>query len=213
MKCGDEFFIVLGFPLLRQNDDRTVKSQSLKLATALPQLEEPNTQRDVRVIKSMQGIHHKHGFSFQRDTRKGIKQTIARGGAHRVQVSQSLFDLHRMPSKEARQGEGGEPLIARNDKERTTQDQAGDQLARIVQVTLSTGTLDYEAEQVGSYREESIWLELDRRRAKTPEERALVPAPPGSGAITASPTSLVFGGILLASLSRLRRGRKKNARR
>jgi hypothetical protein len=61
--------------------------------------------------------------------------------------------------------------------------------------------------------EESIWLELARRRAKTPEERALVPAPPGSGVITASPTSLVFGGILLASLSRMRRGRKKNSRR
>lgn len=43
--------------------------------------------------------------------------------------------------------------------------QAGDPLARLVQVTLNTGTLDYEAEQVGSFREESIWI-VDTRLEK-----------------------------------------------
>ncbi|MGH9384478.1 MAG: carboxypeptidase regulatory-like domain-containing protein [Vicinamibacterales bacterium] len=43
--------------------------------------------------------------------------------------------------------------------------QAGDPRERIVQVTLNTGTLDYEAEQVGSFREESIWI-FDARLEK-----------------------------------------------
>jgi hypothetical protein len=43
--------------------------------------------------------------------------------------------------------------------------QAGDQLARVVQVTLNTGTLDYEAERIGSYREQSIWI-VDTRVEK-----------------------------------------------
>jgi hypothetical protein len=36
--------------------------------------------------------------------------------------------------------------------------QAGDPRARIVEVSLRTGTLDYEAERTGAYREDSIWL-------------------------------------------------------
>ena len=36
--------------------------------------------------------------------------------------------------------------------------QAGDPLDRVVQVTLSTGTLNYQAEPEGTYREDDIWL-------------------------------------------------------
>jgi hypothetical protein len=43
--------------------------------------------------------------------------------------------------------------------------QAGDPLSRVVQVTLNTGTLDYEAERTGDYREESVWL-VDTRVEK-----------------------------------------------
>lgn len=43
--------------------------------------------------------------------------------------------------------------------------QAGDELSRVVQVSLNTGTLDYQAEPVGSYREQSIWL-FDTRLEK-----------------------------------------------
>jgi len=43
--------------------------------------------------------------------------------------------------------------------------QAGDPRARLVQVTLSTGTLDYNAEREGTYREESIWI-VDTRVEK-----------------------------------------------
>ena len=36
--------------------------------------------------------------------------------------------------------------------------QAGDELNRIVQVGLRTGTYNYEAEPIGSYREDSVWI-------------------------------------------------------
>ena len=40
----------------------------------------------------------------------------------------------------------------------TLRHQSGDMLARVVQVTLRTGTLNYEAEPVDTYREDNIWL-------------------------------------------------------
>ncbi len=40
----------------------------------------------------------------------------------------------------------------------TARYQAGDPLGRIVQLTLRTGTLDYEGERDGTFREDSIWL-------------------------------------------------------
>jgi hypothetical protein len=40
----------------------------------------------------------------------------------------------------------------------TVRHQAGDQLARLVRITLRTGTLNYRAERIGSYREDNIWL-------------------------------------------------------
>jgi hypothetical protein len=43
--------------------------------------------------------------------------------------------------------------------------QAGDPLARVVSVSLRTGTLSYQAEEPGSYREDNIWL-FDTRLEK-----------------------------------------------
>ncbi|MGQ0732871.1 MAG: carboxypeptidase regulatory-like domain-containing protein [Acidobacteriota bacterium] len=43
--------------------------------------------------------------------------------------------------------------------------QAGDSLARLVQITLRTGTFNYRAEREGDYREDSIWL-FDTRLEK-----------------------------------------------
>jgi hypothetical protein len=40
----------------------------------------------------------------------------------------------------------------------TVRYQAGDPQERIVQLSLRTGTFDYDAEREGTYREESIWL-------------------------------------------------------
>jgi hypothetical protein len=40
----------------------------------------------------------------------------------------------------------------------TLRHQSGDQQERIVQLSLRTGTFDYDAEQEGTYREENIWL-------------------------------------------------------
>lgn len=47
----------------------------------------------------------------------------------------------------------------------TLRHQSGDMLTRTVQITLRTGTLNYEAEQIGSYREDNIWL-VDTRVEK-----------------------------------------------
>lgn len=43
--------------------------------------------------------------------------------------------------------------------------QSGDPLARVVQVSLRTGTLNYQAEAPYAYREENIWL-VDTRVEK-----------------------------------------------
>jgi hypothetical protein len=40
----------------------------------------------------------------------------------------------------------------------TLRHQAGDPQERIVQLTLRTGTYDYDAEREGAFREENIWL-------------------------------------------------------
>ena len=47
----------------------------------------------------------------------------------------------------------------------TVRHQSGDALSRVVQVTLRTGTLNYRAEPVGTYREDNIWL-FDARAEK-----------------------------------------------
>src|SRR5215211_2699521 len=124
----DKLLIIFSFPLLDHDNDRTIKRQAFEFTAAFSQPKEPNPQRNIGIIKGVEEVQGKNGLTFGRDVRQRIEEAVACGSPCCVEVPHNFFDRGGSFSDPVRQRKRWQPFISREDKKRSVQNQAGDQV-------------------------------------------------------------------------------------